>query len=413
MNIQNTIQVIQQYTEDLEDRLVAIRRDLHQHPELSGAESWTAAYIAAALDAADVTIRTGVGGYGLVAELVTDPTRPTVALRVDMDALPIQEVNEQPYRSKVTGLMHACGHDVHSAIGIGVALILSRIRDRLAGNVRFIFQPEEEEITGALRMIRAGVLSDPEPVAIFGLHVAPIPVGQIAWTEDLFLAGFDHYLGILRVQGGTMLSLAHLDAIARRCCQVIQHFNQWHLPETFEEMQAFWKRMETSPDGLERFMIYDATQNDEVPGAWHGQFGIGIKAANHHLRRAAIGRIRASLNTICRMTHTRYRLEPMGTMPDMRNDTKLVRANIEALERIVGAESLIELKAAFPFNCEDFAYFTEYVPGAMYWLGGANPAKGKFAMLHTPDFDVDERCLKVGVRAMAALLVNTLARHDH
>jgi len=403
-----TLKAIQSHALDLFDTLVTIRRDLHQHPELSGNETWTAAYLEKQLKALGLRVRTGVGGHGIVADLVTDSSRPTVALRVDMDALPIQEINAVSYRSQVPGVMHACGHDVHSAIGIGIAKVLTRMRGDLPGNVRFIFQPEEEKVTGALRMIHAGALSHPEPEAIFGLHVAPLPVGQVAWTEDLFLAGFDHYLASLLPQRGTYPTPSYLNAVAQRCCRAIRGFNHWELPQTWEAMQDFWTLMGEVPDDLRRFILYDASVNDEDPNAWRGQFGMGVKAADHHLRRTALGRIRAALNRICRITHTRYKILPMGSMPDMRNDRDLVRAVLPALAAALGEESLVHLRAAFPFNCEDFAFYTKRIPGAMFWLGAANPNMNRYAMLHTPDFDVDERCILTGVLSMTAVLLAAL-----
>jgi len=405
-----TIQAIQTLTRDIYDDLVEIRRDLHRHPELSGQEAWTARYLEEHLRKLGLLVQTGLGGYGLCADLVTDPAKPTVALRVDMDALPIQQVSQATYRSIIPGVMHACGHDVHSAIGIGVATVLTQMRAALPGNIRLIFQPEEEEITGATRMIRAGVLKNPTPAAIFGLHVAPLPAGQIGWTDDLFLAGFEHYLVTLNPQNGYFPPPSRMDAVARRCCQAIQGFNRWHLPLTWTEMQHFWEMMQMGPPQLRRFIIYDATTNDEDAPAWQGQFGLGIKAANRHLRITGLGRVRATLNTICRATYTHYRVEPMAAMIDMRNDPQLVHANLLALKESLGADNLRQLKAAFPFNCEDFAYYTNVIPGTMYWLGAANPADGKYALLHTPDFDVEETCIETGTVAMASLLVNTLSQ---
>jgi metal-dependent amidase/aminoacylase/carboxypeptidase family protein len=406
-----TLKTIQSHAFGLLETLVEIRRDLHMHPELSGEEGWTASYIADRLNDLPLDIHTGIGGHGIVADLVTDPGRPMVALRVDMDALPIQEINAVPYRSQVPGVMHACGHDVHSAIGIGTAVVLSRMAADLPGNIRFIFQPEEEQITGALGMLYAGALAHPLPVAIFGLHVAPLPVGKVAWAEDLFLAGFDHYLVSLSPQEGYPLTLRHLHAAARRCCQVIKDFNDWQLPVTWEEMGAFWEVMQDPPENLRKFIIYDASLDDEEPSFYQGQFGLGIKAADPHLRRAALGRVRAALNPICRVRHIRYHIEPMGSMPDVRNDRDLVQATLPALQVALGEKNLIHLGAAFPFNCEDFAFFAERIPGAMVWLGAADPVVGKYAMLHTADFDVDERCLVTGVTAMAVLLRKALLTH--
>ena len=399
---------IQKESWDAFESIRNIRRDLHAHPELSGKEIHTSDTLAKHLNQLGLEIHRKIGGYGLFADLITDAGKPTVAFRVDMDALPIQEVNQVPYRSKIPGIMHACGHDVHSAIGIGVAAVLSKISEQLPVNIRFIFQPEEEEITGAKRMIHAGALKNPKPKAIFGLHVAPLPVGQIAWTEGLFLAGFDHYLVAITPRKETQRSFTQLDLIARRCIQTILGMNHWQLPETWEDMQAFWQHLKDPPDSLKNFIIYDASLDPENSDLWHGQFGVGVKAANSHLRRLALGRIRAAVNRICRMTKTNYRIEPMGSMIDMRNDPKLVQSTLPALESALGKENLVHLKAAFPFNCEDFAYYTKDIPGAMFWLGGANPIAGKYALLHTPDFDVDETCLVTGTTAMAAILIEAL-----
>ena len=388
--------------------LVTIRRDLHQHPELSGEEAWTAAYLADRLHDLGLAVRTEVYGHGLMADLITDPARPTVALRVDMDALPIQETNSVPYRSQIPGVMHACGHDVHCAVGIGTAAVLTQMASDLPGNIRFIFQPEEEEITGALGMIEAGVLADPRPDAIFGLHVAPLPAGQVAWTDGLFLAGFDHYLAVLSPQKGADASLDHLDAVARRCCEIIIDFNEFHLPLTWEAMRDFWRMMQAGPKNLRRFTIYDASVDEEEDSPWRGQFGIGIKAASSRMRCSAIRQIRTALKMVCKETHTTVAFESMGTMQDMRNHPDLVRSTLSALQAALGVENTIQLKAAFPFNCEDFAYYTKQVPGAMYWLGAADPDAHKYAMLHTPDFDVDENCLMSGTTAMAVLLLESL-----
>jgi len=390
---------------------VTIRRDLHQHPELSGEEAWTAAYLADRLYDLGLNVRTGVYGHGLVADLITNPARPTVALRVDMDALPIQETNSVPYRSRIPGVMHACGHDVHSAIGVGVAAVLSQIASDLPGNIRFIFQPEEEEITGALGMIEAGVLADPRPDAIFGLHVAPLPAGQVAWTDGLFLAGFDHYLAVLSSpHKNADASLDHLDAVARRCCEIILDLNEFHLPITWETMHNFWRMMQTGPENLRRFTIYDASVDEEEDSPWRGQFGIGIKAASPRLSHSAIKQIRTVLNKICRTAQTGVSFELIDTMQDMRNHPNLVRSTLSALQAALGVDNTIQLKAAFPFNCEDFAYYTKQLPGAMYWLGAADPDTHKYAMLHTPDFDVDENCLKTGTTAMAVLLQESLLK---
>jgi metal-dependent amidase/aminoacylase/carboxypeptidase family protein len=173
-------------------------------------------------------------------------------------------------------------------------------------------------------------------------------------------------------------------------------------------MQRYLSLMLEGPDDFQRFIIYSASRNPEHPDAWPGQFGLAIKAANAHLSRAAMGRVRAALNTICAATHTQYKLELVGSMPDMRNDKDLVQNALLDMKTAFSSD-LVRVRSAFPFNCEDFTFYTRSVPGAMIWLGAANPAQGKYAMLHTPNFDVDEDCLVTGARAMTTLLLSTLS----
>lgn len=401
------IQRLHQQTTVIYEDLRLIRRHLHQFPELSGAEIHTTAYLIENLQGLGLAFKTNPGGHGFIADLISDPSKDTLALRVDMDALPIHEVNQVPYRSKIPGVMHACGHDVHSAIGIGVARALAGMKENLPINIRFIFQPEEEEITGALNMIHAGALEDPVPKAIWGLHVAPFQSGKIAWTDGLFLSGFEHYLAVLSPQNENDLSTGVLGQIAQDSSEAILALNHWHLPLTWKTMQAFWQTMQHDPDELRQFIIYDASTNPEEPDLWEGQFGVGIKAATPHLYQEALAQIQEILDTKCDSSALTYRLLPMGAMDAVHNNPILMATALPALERVIGEENLVKLNAAFPFNCEDFNYYTKYIPGAMIWLGAADPAGGKYAMLHTPTFDVDETCLLTGTIAMAALLLGS------
>lgn len=401
------IQTLHQQATAIYDDLRQIRRHLHQFPEISGDEAHTAAYLLEKLQGLGLTFRTNLGGHGFIADLISDSGKDTLALRVDMDALPIQEESQSPYCSKIPGVMHACGHDVHSAIGVGVARVIAEHKEDLPVNIRFIFQPEEEEISGALNMIEAGALENPVPKAIWGLHVAPFQSGKIAWTDDLFLSGFEHYLAILSPNDDNDLSAEVLVAIAQDCCDAILTLNRWHLPLTWEAMQSFWQDMQTGPSDLQQFIIYDASINAEEPELWQGQFGIGIKAATPHLYQRALAEIQAILDTIGEKVAVTYRLLPMGSIEAVRNDPTLVKTALPALTRIFGEDNLVKLNAAFPFNCEDFTYYTKHIPGAMIWLGAADPASGKYAMLHTPNFDVDETCLLTGTIAMASLLLES------
>jgi hypothetical protein len=230
----------------------------------------------------------------------------------------------------------------------------------------------------------------------------------VAWTDGLFLAGFDHYLSTILPPQTIHLPNDRLDTLAEGCCKAIERLNRWHLPETWEEMQDFWTLLREGPQDLQSFIIYDASTDEEDPDSWHGQFAVGIKAADQENREVARQHVMDAINPICTAADSGVLLDLWGSMPDMVNNKQLVQSTLPALAKAIGAENTIQFNAAFPFNCEDFAYYTEHIPGAMYWLGGANPAQGKYAMLHTPDFDVDERCLVTGTIALTALILETL-----
>ncbi|MBA2732107.1 MAG: amidohydrolase, partial [Acidobacteria bacterium] len=191
---------IAQAAETLRPQLIAQRRDFHMHPELSNREERTSRIVAERLRALGLTdVKTGVGKYGVTALLVGAKPGATIAVRADMDALPIQEVNDVPYKSQVAGVKHACGHDAHTTVGLGVAEVLSKMRGEISGTIKFIFQPAEEgapagEEGGAKLMIKEGAMDNPRPSAIFGLHTLPsIEAGQIAYHSGAAMAASDRF----------------------------------------------------------------------------------------------------------------------------------------------------------------------------------------------------------------------------
>ncbi len=171
----------------LQDKLIETRRDFHMHPELSGKEVRTSGIVAEKLAELGLEVKTNVGGYGVVALLKGERPGPVVAWRADMDAFPSENSLDVPYNSIVPGVKHVCGHDVHTTIGLGIAELLSEQREKIAGTIKFIFQPAEENATGAKAMIDEGVLTAPEPEAIFGLHVWPLPVNMIGSVAGMML----------------------------------------------------------------------------------------------------------------------------------------------------------------------------------------------------------------------------------
>ena len=176
---------------EVADEIVEVRRDIHRHPETSGSEERTAGIVADRLRALDIDVRTGVGGHGVVGILRGGKPGPVVAFRADMDAVPSEAPDPVPFASDVPGVRHICGHDVHTAVGLALAEGLSAVRGQLAGTVLFIFQPAEENATGARAMIADGAFDDPRPESIFTVHSAPFPVGQLATAERVLMPGRD------------------------------------------------------------------------------------------------------------------------------------------------------------------------------------------------------------------------------
>lgn len=396
-------------SQQLEPELVCLRRGLHQQPELSGQEEQTANTLINSLQASNVQIERCLSGFGFAALVHGKNPGRVAALRVDIDALPIQETNQHAFVSKQPGVMHACGHDVHSTIGVGVAKVLASLRDQFDGTALIIFQAEEEEISGALKIIRSGLLDHPKPEALFGLHVCPLPAGEIGWREGLFLSGFEHYLVKLRDMHRPS-DLARLELVAEYCCEAINALNTLHLPQDEQEEAAIWQGMLDGRPELQDFIVYAASTAEDDEPEYRGQLGLGIKAASRALRRAAKNTLKETISEICNAQQVKYSMREMGSMPDVINDKQLVSNSLPALRAVIGEENLLEIKAGYPFNCEDFAFYLKHLPGAMLWLGAANPERGMHARLHTPNFDADECCISVGVRAMSAVLLDVLSK---
>ncbi|MCJ7695211.1 MAG: amidohydrolase [Anaerolineaceae bacterium] len=401
---------IDQLSKAVSDESITLTLDLHKYPELSGMESQTAAILADRLQAMGLEIKPCLQSMGFIATFQSSKPGRVIAFRVDMDALPIKEESEVIYASCVNGISHACGHDVHCAVAIGVARVLVSLKDQLSGTVRFIFQPEEEEISGAIKMIRCGALDEPKPDAIIGLHVCALPAGKLGWTDGLFLSGFHHYLVRLKDLAHDPPDLDRLDTLAAKCCETIEGLNTLHIPENDVEDQVVWQGMLDGDEIYRNFVVYSASMATEEPDAWRGHFGLGLKAANRELHLQAYKKVKASIKEVCGDAQVRSKIERMEVMDDVVNNTELVRQSLPALSTALGEENLLQVKAAYPFNCEDFAYYLKHIPGAMYWLGGSNPEKGKHARLHTPNFDVDEACIPFGVQVFSTLLIDLLTR---
>ena len=384
-------------SEALRRQLIATRRDFYMHPELSGEEERTSRVVAERLRALGLAVQARVGGYGVVATLRGARPGPVIAYRADMDALPVQDALKTSYRSPTPGVKHACGHDVHTTIALGVAEVLTSMRDELAGTVKFIFQPAEESLDGARAMIADGVLDAPRPEMIFALHTFPIPVGTVGIAQASCLAGMEEFRARFYSPAGDLAGLVARSATALRA------LSTGAPPSTPEAYAALVRRMRAG-DVFDETVFVSCWPAAGGPSQGHHLLGLVSvpRAAYFAVVRA---RIRQTLDTVTAEVGATYDLAYTFSNPPLVNDAAVVRAVTPVVEAIVGTDRTWTFRAPYPFAHEDFALFLDHLPGALLWLGTANRERGVASLPHTPDFDVDEAALVVGVRVMAAILL--------
>ena len=376
-----------------EQRLVQNRRDLHAAPELSGKEIDTARYIAQRLGTLAVDrLRLEVGGTGVVADINgTGPGR-AVLVRADMDALPIDESVDVPFRSTRRGVMHACGHDVHMSIALNLAETLARNRDAFPGFVRFAFQPAEEIGGGAKPMIDDGALEGIDRV--IGLHVwSELPVGQVSVRRDVVMASADFFALTVRGKAGHGAQ-PHLtvDAIAI-AAQVVT------------ALQTLVSR-ETSPIAPAVITI-GSVQGGSAPNIVAGEAVLRgtLRTFDKALRTALLGRIAELADGIARSLRGRCDFKLESEAPPVINDPSIADLVSDAARGVVGADGVVPFQPLMVG--EDFSYFLEARPGCFFLLGGA--PEGPPVVHHTPQFRIDERCLPIGYRVMGAAILSLLS----
>lgn len=368
--------------------LVATRRDLHVHPELGYQERRTAALVAERLGALGYEVKTGVGKTGVVGVLRgAGGQGRTVLLRADMDALPIQEANQVPYRSSAPGVMHACGHDAHVAIGLAVAKRLAASRAPWRGTVKFAFQPAEEGGNGALAMIEDGVLEAPHVDAAFGLHVMNnIPLGQIAATPGPIMGSVDMFTIRIHGKGGhaampheaidPIVASAHvvtaLQALVSRGA------------DPFEQLVVSVTRVR----GGEAFNVIP----DEV------ELAGTVRTMGGRLHREAPERLKAVVAGVAGAMGCTTTVDYVRQTACTINDAAMTALAAKVAAQLVGEAGV--LKAARTLGGEDFSFFLERVPGCFAWVGSQNPAKGFDAPHHSPRFDIDEQAMVTGVELL-------------
>ena len=406
------------------DEVVAIRRQLHQHPELSFCEKETAELIKRVLASKDIEYQSDVAGTGVVATIhgllsfrpersgveksfsdVNDgkgfldklemAKRKTVALRADVDALPIQEDSDLPFRSVNEGVMHACGHDAHTAMLLGVALILNDLRDHFSGTVKLIFQPGEEKLPGgASLMIKEGVLDGVD--MIIAQHVYPdLPCGEVGFHVGPYMASSDEVNITVKGRGGHAAKPAERDNALLAAAKIVSALSKLY-PENDKS------------NGLLTFgsFIADGTYN-VVPSevTMKGT----MRTFDENKRKLLKNNILMVANDVAREFGCKAEVVIEQGYPSLRNDVKLTEKCAALAKDYLGDSKVKDLPQLM--TAEDFAWYSQKVPACFYRLGTANPAKGIDSKQHTATFDIDEESMKIGMETMV-WITHALSQQD-
>jgi amidohydrolase len=376
---------------------IRLRRHIHANPELSFQEFETAKFVAAELRKIGIEPKEGVAGTGITAIIEgINPQAKSIALRGDMDALPIFEQSDIPYKSKNEGVMHACGHDVHTSCLLGAARILFELRDQFEGSVKLVFQPgEEKNPGGASLMIKDGALENPKPLRMLGQHVMPyIPTGKIGFREGQYMASADEVYLTVKGKGGhaalpdrvidPILIASHIIVALQ---QVVSRNADPKKPTVLSFGQiAGGHAQNVIPDEVKIAGTFRALNED-----WRFE-------AHKRITSIASGLAEAMGGSCDVLIDVGY--------PFLTNDPETTKIARAAASAYVGKENLVDLDLWM--GAEDFAYYSHAVPSCFYRLGTGNESKGTTLGVHTPKFNVDEDALEIGTGLMAWIAISEL-----
>ena len=387
---------IQELSQNIFNEVVANRRHLHSHPELSFHEVETSAYVARKLEEMGLEYHK-MADTGLVALIKGDkPSENVVALRADMDALPILEANDVPYRSQNNGVMHACGHDAHTSSLLGTAKILTELKSQFAGTVKLIFQPAEEKLPGgASLMIQEGVLENPKPQAVLGQHVMPlIDAGKVGFRAGKYMASTDELYVTVRGKGGhgaqpqqnidPIVITAHIITALQT---IVSRFADPKSPSVL----SFGKIIANGATNVIPNEVYLEGTFRTMDEKWRSDAHIKIK-------KMAEG-IAESFGGTCEFNI-------MRGYPFLINEEKLTANTRAHAEDYLGKENVLDLDIWMA--AEDFAYYSQVADSCFYRLGTRNEGRGITSSVHTPTFDVEEDAFKISTGLMAYLALKQL-----
>lgn len=372
----------------LAPRLIEIRRHIHSHPELSGQEYQTAAFVAGVLSSSGLQVQEGVGKTGVIGELQgTGESNRILAIRTDMDALPIQERTGLDFASRASGIMHACGHDVHTTVGLGTAMILSQLAEELPGKVRFLFQPAEEIAQGASWMVKDGAMSD--VTAILGIHVFPsIPGGSVGLRYGALTAAADDLeIIIIGESGHGARPHEAVDAIWI-ASQVITTLQQ-AISRTQNPLRPVVLSIGQINGGRAPNVIADKVELKGTVRSLHPETRANLPAWIENI-----------VANVCNSYGAKYEVNYRQGVPSVQNDYMLTQLLQSSAEEAWGCER-VQVLPEPSLGAEDFSVYLDYAPGSMFRLGVGFKERPTNYPLHHPQFEVDENAIITGVVTMA------------
>lgn len=378
--------------------IVAIRRHLHANPELSFQEFNTSLYIENQLKELGISYEK-IAGTGILAIIEgKNPEMRTIALRADIDALPIIEANDVPYKSKNEGVMHACGHDVHTSSLLGTAKILQELKSSFEGSVKLLFQPGEEKMPGgASLMIKEGALENPVPESILGQHVMPfIPVGKVGFRSGMYMASTDELYFTVKGKGGhAAMPEKNIDPIliTSHIIVALQQVVSRNCDPKVPCVLSFGKVIANGATNI----IPDEVK---VEGTFRTMDETWRAEAHKRMVKIAEG-IAEAMGGVCEFT-------VLNGYPFLKNDPLLTDSARKNAVDFLGAENVVDLDLWMA--AEDFSYYSQQIPACFYRLGTRNEARGIISSVHTPTFDIDEKALEIGAGLMAWLAICELEK---
>ena len=392
-------QHVQGLAKEVKGELISIRRHLHANPELSYQEFKTAKYVADKLRDFGIEPKEGIAETGLTALIEgKNPASKTIALRADMDALPIQEANEVPYKSRVEGVMHACGHDVHTTSLLGAAKILEAVKSEFEGTVKLIFQPGEEKAPGgASLMIKDGVLEAPAPTKIIGQHVMPlIDVGKVGFKKGMYMASTDELYITVKGKGGHgAMPELNIDPvlISAHIIVALQQIVSRNASPKTPSVLSFGKVIANGATNV----IPDEVK---IEGTFRAMDEKWRSEAKEKMKKMARG-IAEGMGGSCEFNI-------VHGYPYLENNPELTGLAQNAAIDYLGADNVVDLDIWMAG--EDFAFYSQEIDASFYRLGVRNEAKGITSFVHTPTFDIDEDALEIGCGLMAWIALQALAQ---